>query len=728
MAGQRPVVFPQPQQAEFGEKQIALSERGQPAIAHLVEGDGEHPIVAAALQKATNALAMAGADIAAPDEGSAAVQMAVQPGSTDFAAANADQAYSLLAGSDGVGILASGPVGLLYGAITFARLVTRDADQIVVPECTIRDWPDLRFRGVFCESRWGQDLMTLGDWQEAIDYFADCKFNMLTIGIYNCWPIQYYGQPSEFFFVPVRKYPQLATRQRIDYHSPNKGAMAHLDYLADMFVNDTFGEIAAYGQTRGVTVRPHFNSPGHNSHIPRMIPEISALDSDGNPTGYGFCLSNERTYEVMFDIIDEIADRHLLPNGVRSYHIAGDEVYPLIGMHPDRPFERVSPWCECPECSKKTSGELYVEYILRIAKHLRDKGVTQISMWYDQLVRSEQMGTGLREKLREAGLEDNIVLHWWRYHSFFDDIKPELGLRRWVTPMTGYYYQMAYRGHIDNIYLAGKQGHEQGAEGTESYGVFDRAFHRHFCALSEWGWNFEGGGTPTDFARKYAAALFGENADIGEQGLRHFRAVVDSAAGSGLAAACFRYSFDYAQSKEAANARDNYPQYTLRQLVASPPGLSTGPLGGVAAEMRRAREVFAREEIWLDPGLRDVYLIECDRIIVMAEAWLQAAQTLRAYANLREAPEEEAIEGLTKLTGALESSLGDFDAVMSAIEEKREHYVAPHMLREMTFMRQFLARLAEELAVLRDDLLSGPSRQLPELDCMRVREVPWVEE
>jgi hypothetical protein len=50
------------------------------------------------------------------------------------------------------------------------------------------------------------------------------------------------------------------------------------------------------------------------------------------------------------------------------------------------------------------------------------------------------------------------------------------------------------------------------------------------------------------------------------------------------------------------------------------------------------------------------------------------------------------------------------------------------MLREMTSMRHFLARLIEELGVLRGDLLSGPSRELPAtLDCMKVREVPWVE-
>ncbi len=63
-----------------------------------------------------------------------------------------------------------------------------------------------------------------------------------------------------------------------------------------MVTEDFFGEVVAYGRERGVLVRPHFNTPGHNTLIPRLIPATSAKDEKGIPTGYGFCLTTPKTY------------------------------------------------------------------------------------------------------------------------------------------------------------------------------------------------------------------------------------------------------------------------------------------------------------------------------------------------------------------------------------------------------------------------------------------------
>lgn len=648
----------------------------------------------------------------------------------DFAPVNKDQSYIIQVSDEGVFVTASDGPGLLYGVVTLCKLMQRDGDNIIVPKVTIRDWPDMKYRGLFAESRWGMDLMTLDDWKAAVDYLVDMKYNVLTVGVYNCWPAQYEGDVSEWLMLPLSSFPKLRKQQFIDYYSAKDGEWKHLKYLPKMFSEDFFGQLVQYGTGRGMIVRPHFNSPGHNSLIPRLMPEISARDKDGNPTGYGFCLSCDETYEVMFKIIDEVVDRYLLPNGCSSYHIAADEVYPLVGMHPDKLYERLSPWCQCDRCRQRSEGENYVQYIERIVAHLHEKGINLIGMWYDQLVRGGSLNQDLASHFEKIGAKDDIVLHWWDYGDFFETTHPELGFRRWVTPMTGYYYQTAYRGHLENIYMAERLGHEEGCEGSESYGVFDPAFHRHFAAQAEWSWNYAGGGTQQAFKLKYASYLFGEHWEEGLVGLSAFQEVVDSAPSANLAYSLFRYGYDYGQSEEQATARDNYPQSQISQLTQTNPALGVYQLRTLAARADRATSFFERD-IWKDTTLQNIYLIECRRISAMARAHAVAAGIVKSYACLATRPldadqKQQALQQLAEAGGSLQALITEMDTLFVAIEDYREPYLQPHMLRELSMMRRFLVALADELKNNADALTAGSVEALPELAVMTIKPVPWV--
>ncbi len=718
------VIFPEPRSQEWFGDTVALAS-GRAALTVSVDDDAGALIGSATLELERAATRLGGS-IAREVEGR--IRIEICEGATEFAPQNPEQAYELRIDEGGATIRAAAPLGAYYGAVTLCGLMCRDGDAVIAPAGVIRDWPDLAWRGLFAESRWGQDLMTLEDWKDAIDTLSRMKLNVLTVGIYNCWPIQYEGEVSEFLFVPLKGFPELNRPQTIEYYSRKAGEWKTLKYLPRMVEDDFFGEVVAYGQTRGVMVRPHFNTPGHNTLIPRMIPDVSALDENGEPTGYGFCLSNERTYEVMFQIIDEICDRYLLPNGVRSYHIAADEVYPLVGMHPDRPYRRIDPWCKCETCRQKPDSEWYVDYIVRIAAHLKEKGIEHISMWHDQLVRGGVMNQSLATKFEQAGLTRNIILHWWKYSDFFETTMPELGFRRWVTPMSGYFYQMPYRGHIDNIFLAERLGVAEGAEGTESYGVFDNAFHRHFCAMSEWSWNNAGGGEPEEFAIKYAKALFADDWRQGLRGLRHFSGIVDDPVCTSLAGSLFRYAYDYGQSHEQARARDNYPQAQLEAIWDTPPGMSASQLGALRSEARRAARELSKAR-WLDERLKQIYLVECERIAVMAGAFTTCMSIIAAYHKLRMGvAADEAIRSgqtLAESSDRLGAALEEMEGLLASIEEHREHYVQPHMLRELSFMRRFMTTLLGSLNVVREQIMSHRITTLPELEVLRVKEIPW---
>ena len=199
------------------------------------------------------------------------------------------EAYALEVAPTGVALRGVGGAGTFYAAQTLAQMISCQNNDVVVPISSIRDWPMMNERGLYVESKWGQDLMTLEDWKDAIDQLASLKMNLLGIGVYGCWRMQYDLRPTEFLLLPLEKYPDLHTRKTLDYYSARKNAWQSLTYLPAMYEDDFFGEVVAYGRSRNVKVRPHFNSLGHNTLIPRLYPEVSSKAAYGQPRGYGIC-------------------------------------------------------------------------------------------------------------------------------------------------------------------------------------------------------------------------------------------------------------------------------------------------------------------------------------------------------------------------------------------------------------------------------------------------------
>lgn len=718
------VIFPEPQKICWGDIFVTLGDAQ--GILAIAAPEDAGSIAAAAVAKITEAVKNAGGRVAA---GEPTIKLVLDTASTTFATDNAEQAYTLEIASGRAVITASAEQGLLWGAVTLANLIEKHGGTVGAPAVTVRDWPDRKWRGLFAESRWGQDLMSLQDWKEAVDYLVDMKYNVLTVGVYNCWPIQYDGIVSEWMMINLESHPELKSPQRIEYYSAKDKETQVLDYLPRMAEEDFFGELVAYGSSLGVMIRPHFNTPGHNSLIPRMIPEISALDENGEPTGYGFCLSNPKTYEVMYEIIDEICQKYLIPNGSTSYHIAADEVYPLVGMHPDHPYKRLSPWCKCEKCSAHTDAEMYVKYITAVVKRLRENGIVDISMWHDQLTRGGSMNEELAANFADAGVTENIILNWWKYSAFYETTMPELGFRRWVTPMTGYFYQMGYRGHLDNIFLATRLGHEESAEGVESYGVFDPMYHRHFAAMSDWSWNHEGGGEIEDFLTKYAISLFGDDWKDGIEGMRVFGGVVDSPTAVFLYGMLFRYRYDYGQSREQATSRDNYPRPQIERMAAEPMHMGDSVLFNLMMQADRAIGIFNSVN-WLDDSLRDIYISEASRLKVMVSSFRTAASIVRAFRRLEAGagPEEieQAISVLASSDEALSSEIAAMDELFEFMETRRAPYQVPHVLREMTFLRSFLTDLCDQLADVREQAKTGNVTCIPDLEVLNVYPVPWV--
>lgn len=442
-------LFFKPRHIEIRERRIPLFKAGRPAYQIVIADDADPLALEAAgiIRRAINhpedAIVPESGDgrqgrgiFLCTPEGPSRFARLIEGGRLPETPKNKHQAFEITLAGDDVILLGYTPQALMHAARTLADLVEGKGKSVRIPDMSVYDYPDLAYRGIYVECRWGPDSMTLDEWKKAVDDLAALRMNIMSIGLYNNWPIQYDGKISEWMLVPIKKYPKLKTPKLVNYYSPSKKKGIRLEYVPRIYEEDLFGEIIKYAKSRGVIVRPHFNTPGHNTQIPRHYPETSAKFPDGTPKKYGFCMSSPKTFETMFGIFDEICDRYLLPNGIDWFHIGLDEVYPLVGMNEDTPLKRIDPWCECPECLARTPEDRFVDYAVRLAKHLKEKGINNIGMWHDHFARGGKMNEELTRRFEEEGLKDSVILHWWRYADFFDTTKPELGLRRWVVPIS----------------------------------------------------------------------------------------------------------------------------------------------------------------------------------------------------------------------------------------------------------------------------------------------------
>ncbi len=434
------------------------------------------------------------------------VRLFMDEGHEKFKNIDKNEAYFIEVREDGATLCGKGAAGAFYAAVTFSQMLYMEGDTLCVECAEVLDWPDFARRGHFIESRYGTEFLTRENWFDFIDYVAKMKINTLTVGVYGCWGYQYDARRMEYLYVPIRKYPQLKTPKNIKYYSVKDKKWVHRDgILPCMYEQDFLGDVIAYGKRKNILVKPLFNSLGHNTLLPRMLPEISAKREDGTPTNSGFCTNCEKTYEVMFDIYDEIIDRYLLPNGVYDIQIGLDEV-------------GKDAICHCEKCEGKTHPELMVEYIIRVCKHLKSRGMKHIYIYHDMLYHHFNIvNEELRDRFIAEGIYDEVVLDWWTYedpaHLFWD--KPE-GVNNLfhsvIKPDTGYFHWAVPTENNENIRACARKAADLAFEGMESYSSLAYCYDKNYLTLADVAWNNGEIENMADFDARYAYRHYPEEA------------------------------------------------------------------------------------------------------------------------------------------------------------------------------------------------------------------------
>ncbi len=465
---------------------------------------------------------------------------------------NSEQGYRLTAEEGEIVLTGFGNHGILYAAVTLCQMLALEDGEVILPALEITDWPDIERRGHQMESRYGTNVMEFEDWKTVIDDLMEKKNNIMSISLYGCWCVQYDGLISEYFFTSIPKYPDLKAPVVKKYYSPKQGKWINETITAPIAEKNFFGELCAYARTKGIELYPFFNTYGHNTFIPRLYPEVSAKFADGTPTGNGYCTSNPKTYEMLFDILDYIIDNFLTPNGVTSFDIGMDEIDDAggtIGVNPDDLFGCYPAYCECEKCKDIPNYIKFVNHAMEVIKHLKEKGMKNVYICNDMFFRTfdpkrdfyvtpvidNQRDDGdenslidttadnylphFYSELKKNGLEDIVVMNWWKYTDIpqrmsytTDDIRSS-NLRTMIKPMNGYYHWDLHHPSVKNSYIMAGYANELKCSDYASYSCWDRIFDRANSAQGALAWNYAAAGTAEDCTRAFCARVFPTDVD-----------------------------------------------------------------------------------------------------------------------------------------------------------------------------------------------------------------------
>ena len=244
------------------------------------------------------ALAVAFAAVASAAFGGALDELMPRP---RFAAPGADAMPKLPAHNtagayclrvkDGVPGIEGDAEGRRYAAVTFDQLKKlAEAGGEKIPDCTICDWPELKYRGLLLDC--GRNYQSVESILDIIDHLARYKMN-----VFHWHLTDNYGWRLE-----SKVHPEL---QRNEAFSRQVGCY---------YTQDEFRKVLAYARERGVTVVPEMDMPGHTLAF-RKATGISNL-------------ADERAKIVLGELIDELCS------------LAPAELMPIVHLGTDEARER----------------------------------------------------------------------------------------------------------------------------------------------------------------------------------------------------------------------------------------------------------------------------------------------------------------------------------------------------------------------------------------------------
>lgn len=254
------------------------------------------------------------------------------------------EAYRLIVDADKALVEASSLNGVIYAIQTIKQLLHVQiygkelaAEQDwTIPCVKINDAPRFGYRGMMLDV--ARHFFTVDQVKKCLDLMEIHKLNTF----------HWHLTDDQGWRIEIKKYPRLtqigSVRKEtlIGHYRDNKGYDGTPYGEGMWYTQDQIREVVAYAASKGITVIPEIDLPGHMVGALSAYPELGCT---GGPyevrTKWGIadealCAGKETTYEFLENVLSEVCD--LFPG--EYVHIGGDEC-------------RKGCWEKCPHCQAK---------------------------------------------------------------------------------------------------------------------------------------------------------------------------------------------------------------------------------------------------------------------------------------------------------------------------------------------------------------------------------------
>ncbi len=224
------------------------------------------------------------------------------------------EGYQLDVTPNQVIIRANATAGLFNGVSTLRQLLpakieakTKQTGPWTAPGASITDYPRYHHRGAMLDV--SRHFFTPDQVKRYIDQIAAFKINYFHLHLSD----------DQGWRLEIKSWPELT---KIGGSTEVGGRKGNLFYTQDQYK-----DLVAYAGSRGITVIPEFDMPGHTNAAQASYAELNC-DGKKRPlytgTDVGFsslCISKEITYKFIEDVVKEVSA--ITPGPY--FHIGGDE-------------------------------------------------------------------------------------------------------------------------------------------------------------------------------------------------------------------------------------------------------------------------------------------------------------------------------------------------------------------------------------------------------------------
>jgi len=317
----------------------------------------------------------------------------------------AEEEYTITSDKIGCVIEASHRKGFVYAVDTLSQL-TSDG---YLPHVKIKDAPFLQMRGYHMGIPARAKIPFV---KRLIKYMlAPMRYNVIFLEL---------GGGMRYDSHPEINEMWVTIKEKMTVGEWPYCGHIDMDANGDIIEKDEVRDLIDFAESYGIEIVPEVQSLSHVQYLTKAFPEIAELPEEKKkplpedlrladiPTNDfypdSYCPCNEKSYEILFDVLDEVIEVFK----PRKYvHMGHDEVYTHNA---------------CPICKNKTAAEVVASDINRIHAHLKEKGLGMI-IWGDMV---NNINWYAAPEAIDLIPKDIVLLDFIWYYRFNEDTESRL--------------------------------------------------------------------------------------------------------------------------------------------------------------------------------------------------------------------------------------------------------------------------------------------------------------